>query len=139
MCTINYNLIIKDSDIMLEIKDKMVIKVSVAKPEITKDWAEDLISEHEYISMGFSSLTYNLVFTSKRIIIMNAKVITKKKKEFTSIPYSSISYYSIDTEGFLKNSTGLEIFVKDLGLLRIQFNSETDIKEIGKLIIDNMD
>lgn len=122
---------------MLDIKDK-TIKVSLAKPEQTSSWADELMCPSEFITMGFSSSTHNIVFTNKRIIIMSSEGISSKKKVFTSIPYSSISYFSIDTAGIIINSTGLELYVKDYGLLKIQFNSETDIKEIGRILASNI-
>lgn len=122
---------------MLEIKDKMVLKVNLADEESTKEWAEDLISKQEYITLGFSSLSHNIVFTNKRIIIMSSSIKTKKK-DYTTFPYRSISYYSIDTEGLLTNSTGLDFYVSNFGLIRIQFNKEVDIRDIGKLMIEHM-
>ena len=40
-----------------------------------------------------------VVFINERVIAVNVEGLTGKKKGFTSIPYSKISAYSIETAG----------------------------------------
>ena len=41
----------------------------------------------------------HVVFTNKRVIAVNVQGITGKKKDFTTLPYSKITAYSVETAG----------------------------------------
>ena len=40
-----------------------------------------------------------VVFTNKRVIAVNVQGLTGKKKDFTSLPYSKVQLFSVETSG----------------------------------------
>lgn len=71
-----------------------------------------------------------LVFTDKRIISINVQGITGAKKNFTSIPYSRIQTYSVETAGTLDLDAELDITISGLGTVRFELTNSSNIKEI---------
>ena len=49
---------------------------------------------------SYSSMRDYVVFTNKRVISVNVQGLTGKKKDFTSLPYSKVQAFSIETKLF---------------------------------------
>ena len=81
--------------------------------------------QEEYIYNGF---------TNKRIIAINVQGLTGKKKDYTSIPYSKICTFSVETAGFFDLDSELELYMSGVGHVKFQFTQGTDIKEICRAI-----
>lgn len=52
-----------------------------------------------------------MVFTEKRLILVDKQGMTGKKTEYHSIPYKSISHYSIETAGTFDLDAELKIWI----------------------------
>lgn len=88
---------------------------------------EEIISTYQTVRDG-------VVFTNKRIIAINVQGITGKKKDFTSLPYSKIQAYSVETAGVLDLDSELEIWFSGLGRIKLEFTSNANVAEICKMI-----
>ena len=60
--------------------------------------------------------------------------ITGKKKDFTSLPYSKIQLFSIETAGTLDLDSELELYFSGVGKLKFEFSGRSDIVQIGQFI-----
>ena len=75
-----------------------------------------------------------IVFTNKRIIIVNVQGMTGKKKDFTSIPYKNINTFSIESAGMLDRDCELEIYISAIGKLHFEFSGSSNIVAIGQML-----
>ena len=75
-----------------------------------------------------------LVFTNKRIIAANVQGITGKKVDYTSIPYSKIQTFSVETEGVMDLECELEIYISSIGKIRFEIRGGFDIVAFNKVI-----
>ena len=78
--------------------------------ELQKDYAHLLI-EHEVIELGFKLIRDIFVFSNKRLILVDKQGITGKKMEYYSLPYKSISRFSVETAGTLDLDAELKIWI----------------------------
>lgn len=91
------------------------------------------------ITIGaYKSVRDGVIFTNKRIIAINVQGITGKKKDFTSIPYSKISTFSLETAGVFDLDAELEIYMSGVGKVKFEFVGSTDVKEICKCISEHV-
>lgn len=97
---------------------------------------DDFMIEGEEVVGAYQSVRDGVVFTNKRIIAINVQGITGKKKDFTSIPYSKITTFSLETAGTFDLDAELEIYLSGVGKARFQFTGSTDVKAICKMISD---
>ncbi|MBO4939670.1 MAG: PH domain-containing protein [Clostridia bacterium] len=95
---------------------------------------EDFMVNGETVVGAYQSVRDGVVFTNKRIIAINVQGITGKKKDFTSIPYSKITTFSLETAGVFDLDAELEVYVSGLGKVKFEFVGSTDVKEICKII-----
>lgn len=93
-----------------------------------------LFVEGEKVIGCYKSIRDYVVFTNKRIIAVNVQGLTGKKKDFTSMPYSKIQVFSIETAGVLDLDSELELYFSGVGKVRFEFSGSSDIIQIGKII-----
>ena len=75
-----------------------------------------------------------MIFTNKRVISVNVQGVTGKKRDFTSMPYSKISVYSVETSGVGDLDSELDFWYSGLGHIRFEFTGRSNILEIGRLV-----
>ena len=119
---------------MIDFNSTNVFKLQKTKGFTTKSLIEPLmISREEFIS-EYKGMRDFIVFTNKRIIAVNIRGMTGKKRGFTSLPYSRIQAYSVSTGGILDFDSELELYFSALGKVIFEFSGINDIIKIGKLI-----
>ena len=95
---------------------------------------DDFMIDDEEIIGTYQGVRDGVVFTNKRIIAINVQGITGKKKDFTCIPYSKITTFSLETAGFFDFDAEMEIYISAVGKVRFEFTGTTDVKQICKII-----
>lgn len=95
---------------------------------------DEFLIDGEDVIGTYQSVRDGVVFTNKRIIAINVQGLTGKKKDFTSIPYSKISTFSLETAGLLDLDAELEIYMSGVGKVKFEFTGATDVKQICKII-----
>ncbi|WP_240947368.1 PH domain-containing protein [Bifidobacterium oedipodis] len=88
----------------------------------------------EAIISAFKGIRDWVVFTDKRVIAVNVQGMTGKKRDFTSLPYSHIQAYSVETAGRFDLDAELEMWFSGLGKVKLEFASGVDIRAIGQFI-----
>ena len=123
---------------MVDFKNGAVIKLSKTKNFVHVDVVRPLfISDEEFIG-EYQAIRDYVIFTNKRIISVNVQGITGKKKDFTTLPYSKIQAFSVETSGVLDLDSELELYFSGLGKVKFEFTSGSDIVTLGKLISEKI-
>ena len=69
----------------------------------------------EQVLSAYQTIRDFVVFTNKRVISVNVQGMTGKKKDYTSLPYSKISAFSVETLGVFDLDSELEMYFSGLG------------------------
>ena len=95
-----------------------------------------LLVRDEAIVAAFKTIRDQLIFTNKRIIAIDIQGITGKRKSYTSLPYSKIQYFTIQTVGFLELIPDSELFIVFASGFEatFEFSGGIDIGQIGRVI-----
>lgn len=119
---------------MIDFQNKKVFKLSKVKEKnVPKEVYELLISDEQIVGY-FSSLRDYVVFTNKRIITCNVQGITGSKKDYSSLPYSKMQAFSIETSGTFDLDSELTVCFSVLGCIKFEFGPNCDIKTISNVI-----
>lgn len=78
------------------------------------------------------------MFTNKRIFAINVQGITGKKNDFSSLPYSKIQAYSVETAGVIDLDSELELWFSGLGKVKFEFIAQADVAEICRMISEKV-
>lgn len=91
------------------------------------------VSDEEFLG-EYQAIRDFVIFTNKRAIAVNVHGVTGKKKDFTSLPYSKIQLFSIETSGVLDLDSELEIYLSGVGKVVFEFTGQSDITAIARAI-----
>ena len=120
---------------MIDFKNGKVFKLSKNKKGFTNEnVVRPLFVNGEEFIGEYQAIRDYVVFTNKRIICVNVQGMTGKKKDFTTLPYSKVQAFSIETAGVLDLDSELELYFSGLGLVKLEFTGESSMAEIGRAI-----
>lgn len=90
--------------------------------------------DDERVLSAFSTGRDQLVFTDKRVIAANVKGLTGKKVDYTSIPYSKIQTFSVETAGLMDVDCELELYISAIGKVCFNIRGKFDIVTFNKIV-----
>ena len=90
--------------------------------------------EGETILSTYQGIRDGVVFTNKRIIAINVQGLTGKKKDITTLPYTKIQVYSVETAGTFDLDSELELWFSGVGKVKFEFVSSANVSEICRII-----
>lgn len=95
-----------------------------------------LLIDGEEIISAFKTIRDQLIFTNERIISIDVQGITGKRKSFTSMPYSKVQFFAIQTPGFaeLIPDSELVLTFSNGFIATFEFKGNVNIGEIGRKI-----
>lgn len=73
-----------------------------------------ILGQGEAIEKAYKIVRDLVVFTNKRLILIDKQGMTGKKVEYHSIPYRSISHFSVETSGHFDMDAELKIWVSGI-------------------------
>ncbi len=94
-----------------------------------------ILAENERIEKTYKLVRDLFIFTDKRLILVDKQGVTGKKTEYHSIPYKSITHFSIETAGHFDLEAELKIWISGTALpIEKQFNSSLNIYELQQVL-----
>ena len=75
-----------------------------------------------------------IVFTNKRMIVVDVQGLTGKKREFSIFPYSKLQAFSVETAGVIDVDTDVDLIFAGLGNVHLEFTLGTDVAKLLRLI-----
>lgn len=119
---------------MIDFSNSNFLKLRQVKTEDGVKAVGALLIDGETVLSVYKSVRDCVVFTDKRAISVNVQGMTGKKRDFTIMPYSKITSFSVETAGFFDLDCELTLWFSGLGKVTFEFLGECDIERIGKLI-----
>ena len=92
----------------------------------------DILVPGEQVTLAFSLIRDLIVFTEYRLILVDKQGMTGKKTSYKSLPYRSISRFSVETSGHFDLDAELKIWVSSAvePSETLQFKSDNSVIEI---------
>lgn len=94
----------------------------------------ELLASGETVVSAFKTVRDQVVFTNKRIFVLNVQGMTGKKVAYFSYPYSKVQYFGIETAGLLDIDSELIVAFSNGTVLQFDFKSNVNIKQISQII-----
>lgn len=119
---------------MIDFQKSVVFKLNPIDQSKILTPIQQFLLDGETVLQVFQTIRDQLVFTNKRIIAANVQGITGKKVDYTSIPYSKIQTFSVETAGTLDLDCELEIYISAVGKIRFEIKGNFDVVRFNKVI-----
>jgi len=95
----------------------------------------DILLEEEDIKLAFKSIRDFYVFTDWRIVFVDVQGLTGKKVEYMSLPYRSITSFSVETAGTFDADAELRVWVAGHGEpIKKSVNRKANVKDVQRAI-----
>lgn len=91
---------------------------------------------NEKVDLAFKLVRDLIVFTDHRLIIIDKQGLTGKKVQYKSLPYKSISHFSIETTGHFDLDAELSLWISsaDEPCEVLQFRKDKNIVQIQQAL-----
>lgn len=96
----------------------------------------DILIPNEQVELAFSLVRDLIVFTEKRLILVDKQGVTGKKTSYKSLPYRSISRFTVETSGHFDLDAELKIWISSAmePAEILQFKSDKNIVQIQQAL-----
>lgn len=119
---------------MIDFQNASYVKLGRVDYSSIAGQIDPLLIEGKQGFLAFKGMRDYIVFTSKRIIAVNVQGLTGKKKDFTSLPFSKVQAFSLETAGTFDLDAELELWFSGLGRVKFEFKGSTDVAYLNRLI-----
>lgn len=123
---------------MIDFQNAIFAKLKPVDEDEFSKFIDPMFAPGEEVIQVFKGMRDGVIFTNKRIIAINVQGLTGKKKDFTSLPYSKIQAYSVETAGVFDLDSELDLWFSGMGLLRFEFAAKANVAEICRIISERV-
>lgn len=107
---------------------------AVDSDKLENEFSEILVNG-EQIERAYKLIRDLLVFTNKRLVMVNKQGMTGKKREYMSIPYKSIVRFSKETTGHFDMDAEIKIWLSSTDLpVSLEFKKDKNVNEVYRVI-----
>ncbi|WP_327117023.1 PH domain-containing protein [Streptomyces sp. NBC_01341] len=94
-----------------------------------------LLGQDEQVHAAYLLIRDTILFTDRRLVLIDKQGITGKKVEYHSIPYRSISHFSVETAGTFELDAELSIWLSGNATpIQKTFTKGVDIYEVQAVL-----
>jgi hypothetical protein len=94
-----------------------------------------LLAQGERVEHAYQLIRDYFVFTDRRLVLVDKQGLTGSKIEYHSIPYRSITHFSIETAGTFDLDAELKIWISSTAVpVQKRFNKKLSIYEVQAVL-----
>lgn len=120
-----------DSSILTNVQ---FVQLSDLTPEGVAKEIRAFITPDEEILQAFKTIRDQVIFTNKRILVMNVQGLTGTRVSYFSYPYSKVQYFGIQKAGIMDINSELVLVFANNMIAQFDFIVPVDIKKICSTI-----
>ncbi|MDR6859838.1 PH domain-containing protein [Variovorax guangxiensis] len=107
-------------------------KIDLAK--IQQEFSQ-ILTKGEEVEHAYQLIRDYFVFTDKRLVLVDKQGMTGSKIDYHSIPYKSITHFSVETGGTFDLDAELKIWISGTTMPMLkQFNKKLSIYEVQSVL-----
>lgn len=112
----------------------MIGNASRVDPAVAMQEYGRLLGDGEQILGAYLLVRDAFLFTDRRLILVDKQGVTGRKIQYHSLPYKSISHFSVETAGTFDLDAELKIWLSGGAHFSQQFGKGVDIYEVQALL-----
>ena len=118
---------------MIDFSKSAVFKLTLDK-KLDLGLVKDILVAGEEAYQTYTTVRDKVIFTNKRVIAVSIQGFLCAKKDFTSLPYSKIQAFSVETAGTFDLDAELDLWFSSVGKVRFEFAANCNVQEINRVI-----
>jgi hypothetical protein len=119
--------------------DGMMGNASKVDPAAIQREFAQILAPGESVQHAYQLIRDYFVFTEKRLVLVDKQGLTGNKVEYHSIPYRSITHFSVETGGTFDLDAELKIWISGAAApIQKQFNKRLSIYEVQSVLASHV-
>lgn len=115
--------------------DGVIGNVSKIDPAKIQQEFSQILAPGERVEHAYQLIRDYFVFTDKRFVLVDKQGLTGSKVEYHSIPYKSITHFSVETAGTFDLDAELKIWISSTATpIQKKFNKNLSIYEVQSVL-----
>ena len=115
--------------------DGLLGNASEIEPSKIQAEFAQILATGERVEKAYQLIRDMFVFTDKRLVFVNRQGLTGNKVEYQSIPYRSITRFSVETAGRFELDAELKIWITGGATpFQVQFNKKLSIYAVQSVL-----
>ncbi|MBU8567341.1 PH domain-containing protein [Virgibacillus pantothenticus] len=115
--------------------DGMMGNASEMDAKKAEQEVNELLAAAENVEHAYKLIRDMMIFTNKRLILLDKQGVTGKKMEYHSIPYKNITHFSIETAGTFDLDAELKLWVSGSSEpIQKTFNKQLNIYKVQSVL-----
>ncbi|KLV03353.1 helicase [Photobacterium aquae] len=111
--------------------------------EMDRDEAHEelstILGNGEQIELAYKLIRDMIVLTNRRLILIDKQGMTGKKIEYRSIPYKSVTMFTVETTGHFDLDAELKIWVSGQSdPMELEFSGKTNVYAMQSLLAEKV-
>ena len=87
-----------------------------------------ILGQGEHIELAYKLVRDMIILTDRRLILIDKQGMTGRKVEYRSVPYKSITMYTIETTGHFDLDAELKLWISGQhDPISLEFNGKTNV------------
>jgi hypothetical protein len=95
--------------------------------------------DRETVLFAFKTLRDFIVFTDWRLLYIDVQGITGSKKSYLTVPYRSITSFSIETAGTFDLDAEIRLSLSGLSPIEFKIGRDSDVRGLQALLATKLD
>jgi hypothetical protein len=115
--------------------DGMLGNAAKIDPAKIQQEFSQILAKGEVVEHAYQLIRDYFVFTDKRLVLVDKQGMTGSKIDYHSIPYKSITHFSVETGGTFDLDAELKIWISGTAApIQKQFNKKLSIYEVQSVL-----
>jgi hypothetical protein len=115
--------------------DALMGNASEIDPNQARHEFSQIYAPNEQVQKAYVLIRDFFIFTDKRLILVDKQGLTGHKVDYHSIPYKSITHFSIETAGHFDLDAELKIWISGNPMpIQKRFNKKLNIYELQSVL-----
>ena len=115
--------------------DGMLGNAAKIDPARIQQEFSQILAKGEVVEHAYQLIRDYFVFTDKRLVLVDKQGMTGSKIDYHSIPYKSITHFSVETGGTFDLDAELKIWISGTAApIQKQFNKKLSIYEVQSVL-----
>ena len=96
------------------------------------------LAHGEQVRFAFKLIRDSILFTDRRIMLVDVQGVTGSKKRYQSIPYRAITTFALESAGHFDLDTELSLTVSGSAPIELQLSRGADVPGLVTLLTDHL-
>jgi len=115
-----------------------LINASSAEPSAFSEKHGHALTEGENVHVAFKTARDWIAFTDWRIIYVDVQGLTGSKKQYLSVPYRSVTAYSVESAGTFDLDAEIKVYLSGRNPIEFKIAKNSDVAGMQSLMAEKL-